>query len=291
MNTCKLCQSYKVEELYKLDSLIVGECQDCHFTFVTDDVKDSDLINMYSSQKMIDYFLIRQKCNLANAKKRLSEIKRLYKGNIKGLRLLDVGCGAGEFCYTASRNGITTTGIDISPSVVELSTRRYGKFAMFLNTTLEDFRKEAPDKFDIVTLWDVFEHCQDPRMVLSGCLSLLKTNGLICIDVPDGDSLYDKIANITYRLNKRIGRKLLGKRYTQAHLQVWTQPVLSRLLQAYGFRIVTIKNIRQLTAIPSWFIEGMGLKVSNIPFMRIFDSLIEATWPIRNKILLYAKSP
>lgn len=289
---CKLCHGFRVKSYYKLGELIVGQCKDCHFKFVINDIKEDALQDMYSSQDAVNYFLVRENRHLKKFNKRLSEIMWLYKNEVEGLTLLDIGCGGGEFCYLASQNNIRTTGIDISKSAIQLSQQRWGKFAEFINIELEDYIKISKRKFDIITLWDVIEHCKDPHKIISGCLSLVKKGGYICIDTPNGESLYDRISHIVYLINREAGAKLLKQRYSIAHLQIWTQNTLSRLLKHYGIEVVIMKKIRELTSVPSMYVETMDINMAWLmPFIRKMDFLIETLWPIRNKLLIYAQVP
>jgi len=290
MTVCKLCRSCRVKSKYKLGFLMVGQCEDCHFTFVTSDVGDHELLQMYSSKDAVAYLATRENRQSVKFKKRLSEIGKLYKGQVVGLHLCDVGCGVGDFCYLASRNGINAVGIDISEPAIKLARERYGEYAEYYNVNIDDMVQSKNRVFDVVTLWDVIEHCKDPHKIIAYCKTLVKKDGFICINTPNCDSLYDKLADVAYRLNLQVSRKMLKQRYSTAHLQLWTQSTLKKLLRYYDLEVVISKRIRELTMVPSGYIKAMGANNSAIRLVQCIDGIIEKIWPVRNKVLVYAQA-
>lgn len=286
---CKLCQSSNVRQKYTLDRLDVGQCRDCRFTFITSNVADAELMEMYTSEGAVDFLVSREARNVAKFEERLVEIKELHNGQIEGLRLLDVGCGAGDFCYLAAQNGIKAVGIDISGSVIEVAQQRYGEHAEYQSIDVEEMVRSGGELFDVVTLWDVIEHCTDPCKVISCCRSLVKKGGFICINTPNCNSLYDKLAAVAYRMNLRIGKKMLKQRYSTAHLQLWSKPTLKKLFGNYGMEVVMSRYIRELTMLPSDYIKAMGAGDSVVRAVGCVDGIGEKLWPIRNKVLAYAQ--
>ncbi|MDP6380374.1 MAG: class I SAM-dependent methyltransferase [Phycisphaerae bacterium] len=286
---CKVCQGDSVSDKYRLDPLIVGQCRDCRSKFVTSDIKDSDLIAMYSSEGAVDYLATREERNLVKFERRLREIKRLRGNGVNGLRLLDVGCGVGDFCYAAARDGIRAVGIDISGSAIKLAQERYGDHAEYYNVRIEDMVRRTGEAFDIVTLWDVIEHCRDPLNIISCCRSLMKKGGVICIDTPNCDSLYDKLADVAYRVSRRIGKRMLKQRYSTAHLQLWTELTLKKLLSRCDLEVVASERIRELTMMPSCYVKAMGANERTVRLVQSVDEIAERIWPIRNKVLVYAQ--
>ncbi len=290
MHICKLCQGSKVKHKYTLGNLTVGQCQDCGLTFVTTDIKENDLIEMYSSRDAQEWSSIGDKRHLIKIDKRLSEIAQLYNGQVKGLELLDVGCGGGEFCYRASRRGIKSVGIDISSYAIDFARKRHGEYAEYYNIDIKDMARKKGKTFDLVTLWDVIEHCKDPHKLISYCKSLVKKGGFICIETPNGDSMLDTIAHVAYLLNPKIGIRVA--RYSRTHLQIWTSSTLSRLMSCYGLKVVMVKLARELRYAPSLSFKSMCANTLLAPLMRriyLIDPIVEKTWPIRNKLLLYAE--
>jgi 2-polyprenyl-3-methyl-5-hydroxy-6-metoxy-1,4-benzoquinol methylase len=109
-------------------------------------------------------------------------------------RLLDIGCGNGDFLYFAKKTGREVVGIDLDEKAV-LVAREKG-----LDVRLGDIDVlNREEKFDIITLSHVLEHVHDPYYLLQKCYNLLDKNGYIWIDTPNLSSEGHKI----YRENWR----------------------------------------------------------------------------------------
>jgi len=100
----------------------------------------------------------------------------------EGERLLDVGCAFGFFLDMARGAGFDVKGIEVSGPLAAQAAARYGLDVEI--GALADVR-EPPGSFDVVTMWDVLEHCADPLDTLKQCAGLLKPSGLFLARVPD----------------------------------------------------------------------------------------------------------
>lgn len=94
-------------------------------------------------------------------------------------RVLDVGCGAGDFMQVANTAGYTVQGIDISEASAEICRGR-GLDARAGNFITEEF----DSKFDLITMWDVVEHLLDPKSFFDRARSLLTENGYLFAKIP-----------------------------------------------------------------------------------------------------------
>jgi 2-polyprenyl-3-methyl-5-hydroxy-6-metoxy-1,4-benzoquinol methylase len=89
--------------------------------------------------------------------------------------LLDVGCAYGDFMAFAEKQGFAVTGLEIDAAAGRVAQERgYNVFTDHLECLAL-----PPATFDVVTLWDVIEHVDDPRALLSAAVSLLKPGGIL----------------------------------------------------------------------------------------------------------------
>jgi SAM-dependent methyltransferase len=101
------------------------------------------------------------------------------------LRVLDVGCGAGNMIHHLGRYG-KVIGIDNNPIPLRIAHRR-GYDARLAHAEDMPFEDES---FELVTTLDVMEHCDDDTQILRECFRVCTTGGLIALTVPAFQSLW-----------------------------------------------------------------------------------------------------
>jgi 2-polyprenyl-6-hydroxyphenyl methylase/3-demethylubiquinone-9 3-methyltransferase len=103
-------------------------------------------------------------------------------GCLSGLRLLDIGCGAGLLCEPFSRLGAQVVGIDPAEkniAAARLHADRSGLLIDYRCTTVEAM--EPRERFDVVLAMEVVEHVVDVGAFLKRCAALMKPNGLMVV--------------------------------------------------------------------------------------------------------------
>ncbi|MDE2376002.1 bifunctional 2-polyprenyl-6-hydroxyphenol methylase/3-demethylubiquinol 3-O-methyltransferase UbiG [Bradyrhizobium sp.] len=101
---------------------------------------------------------------------------------LSGLRLLDIGCGAGLLCEPLSRLGAQVIGIDPSASNIAAAKLHADKGHLSIDyrcTTVEE--TDPRERFDIVLAMEVVEHVTDVGAFLARCAAMLKPNGLMVV--------------------------------------------------------------------------------------------------------------
>ena len=101
-----------------------------------------------------------------------------------GGRLLDAGCGNGQFLSLAQNAGWRITGFDLDPKAVETARSRCPDIRLGGFETVQQER----DCFDAITVSHVIEHVYRPKELLSNCYRLLKPSGYFWIETPNVDS-------------------------------------------------------------------------------------------------------
>jgi 2-polyprenyl-3-methyl-5-hydroxy-6-metoxy-1,4-benzoquinol methylase len=110
---------------------------------------------------------------------------RMLRGEKRG-RLLDVGCGNGNYLSLMKKLGWEVFGIDPDERAVKEAQKVFG-LAIHAGS-LESAR--YPDAyFDAITLHHVIEHVPDPLDLLKECRRTLKPQGKIFVMTPNIDSL------------------------------------------------------------------------------------------------------
>ncbi len=104
----------------------------------------------------------------------------------KDSSILDVGCGLGYHCQNMLKFGVRESfGVDISKETIEL-LNSFGSKPVFRKLDIcRDDITDYKEKFDIIFSSDVYEHVDDPDLMLKNLYKLLKKGGVISITFPN----------------------------------------------------------------------------------------------------------
>lgn len=145
-------------------------------------------------------------------------------------RLLDVGCGPGLFLEEASRAGYDVRGVDPSRSAVgSAPSHLRGRIEV---GTLPSAGFPA-ESFDVVTMFDVFEHVYHPTEFAAEVARVLAPGGIAAVATPDYDSWLRRVLgsrNVSFKIPE--------------HVSYYTRATLARAVGA-RFRILETWQIGQ----------------------------------------------
>jgi SAM-dependent methyltransferase len=145
-------------------------------------------------------------------------------------RLLDVGCGEGDFLAEMQALGWEAEGIDPSANAVAVARRRGVRVAQ---GGLEDVSLDEA-AFDAITFRLVFEHLRNPVTALLTCRRALRPSGILWIAAP----------NLTSEASRFFGGDWIFLEPPR-HAVLYTPSSLTRLLTRTGFQPVQLRPSRQ----------------------------------------------
>jgi len=159
---------------------------------------------------------------------------------LAGLKILDIGCGAGLFAEPLARLGGDVLGIDPAPASIGVARRHAeetGAKLAYRVATAEELAAEAA-RFDIVTAMEVVEHVADPARFVAAAASLLKPGGLF-------------LASTLNRTLKSFALAIVGAEYLLRWLEPgthrWEQFVtpeeLALAVRQAGLKVVERKGV------------------------------------------------
>ena len=96
--------------------------------------------------------------------------------------ILDVGTGGGEFAYLLKSMGHDLHGIEPNRGYADYSVAEY---ELNLQIGFIQDSRFSDEYFDIITIWHVLEHTEDPYFVLRKLHKLLKPQGVLVVEVPN----------------------------------------------------------------------------------------------------------
>lgn len=144
-------------------------------------------------------------------------------------RLLDFGCGAGDFLHKMREYGWNVEGLDLSPRIVD-TLRQKGVFRAHLGSLPHPDIPAA--SVDAITMWQSLEHVPDPKSVLRAAADALRPRGVLAVSVPNFGSW-------SFRQFQESWFGLALPR----HLSHFTPQTLCHMVQAAGFRILLIEQV------------------------------------------------
>ena len=167
---------------------------------------------------------------LPGHRQRADEYVRHLRRPPGNARLLDVGCGEGEFLAAMHAAGWSVEGVETSSEAVDLARGRGVPATLGTVTTMSLDRAS----FDAITFRLVFEHLRDPLPALQTCRRALKPGGRIWIATPNLDS----------EGHRRFGEHWINLQPPR-HAVMYTPGSLERLLSDTGFEVVELRSSPQ----------------------------------------------
>lgn len=289
---CKICDSADIKILVadrkRFPEFSILKCKKCGLVFLQD----------YSSDRAVNSEDEYWKNNSLNVsiysdpevnvevekryKKYLEEITKII--NKKG-RLLDFGCGIGNFVSFAVGNGWDAYGIDLSSRAIEYARKRN------LNVRQGSIEKSGfqDDFFDVITMWDVIEHFDKPVSTTRSLCNKLKDGGLLVIETPLEDNIIRKLTWALYRISGG-NISLLSYFYYPVHRFYFSKKAMTKMLKNLNMEIVSI--FREST-----FLSKAKLKIQTykLPFRKFivamlpFIFLLGNIFGAGNKIIVLAR--
>lgn len=185
--SCPVCGATDSREIFKKSGGTYVACNKCEMIFLNPVFKDDELVRYYQLNNS----------NQALAHNSETEFyRRIYTSGLDLIckykssgKLLDIGCSSGFFLDIAA-NKFSPHGIELNKAEVAIA-RAKGHPVWDQPIDMVDF--EGNDKFDVISLWDVFEHIKDGKSYLQKLKGKLKSDGVIFLQIPSADSLAARI--------------------------------------------------------------------------------------------------
>lgn len=110
---------------------------------------------------------------------RLSWIESMV--NLKGKRVVDIGCGGGVLSDAMARKGAQVLGIDLATKALRVAElhaiEAQTQGVQYREVSAEALALEQPAGFDVVTCMEMLEHVPHPAEIVQACSKLVKPGG------------------------------------------------------------------------------------------------------------------
>ncbi len=195
--------------------------------------------------------------------KAYEEYIRAFADTIKDSKILDVGCGTGNYTRLFCKNNNQVFGLDIKD-------HRFKQYAGHFHFVKYGGKKfPFPDKsFDVVTSFDVIEHIENDNNFVKEIKRVLKTNGKILIATPNKNRLSNLLRKL---IGKPVSYPLIigydDKLGQLIHIREYTADELLNLFLKNGFKNIRIE--------PYWYgLRGqINLGIKRFPIIKVSQYL------------------
>lgn len=224
---CYNCISSNNKYFAEENGFLLVKCENCGILFVKNRPSDNDVLEaskqgMHYGLKKIDVTGFFNKNKIANY---LNVLENLF-GKDKNIpeSWLDIGCGYGEFLIAIKKfynNNITVKGTE--PNVYKMNCAKENG----LDVDFFDVDSHI-NKYNVISLLNVYSHLPNPVEFLKSIKKLLKTNGELIIETGD-------ITNFT---PDNLPKPL----FLPDHLSFVSEKVLIEILKQLSFEILSINK-------------------------------------------------
>lgn len=232
-------------------------------------------IDKYNQVYIEDYLKIRKPQLIKDFITGIHEIDNIKHGG----NILDVGCGTGVFLDTLvinSRYQWNIKGIDINENSIKKASSdiRHNILKESINHT--NFKNNF---FDVITCYDVLEHSSNISKSLTEINRILKTDGILVIQVPNNKSLMRFFTNndwdwwcipdhVFHFSIDSIKKVLEDKKFHIISIKTWeNSEIFIKNIQGHLRKIVPKifylnKIVAKLVFVPLYFIWFFNNKIS-----------------------------
>jgi len=238
LNECPACSSKSFKFIQKCKDFLVSfeefnivECHHCQLLFTNPRPDIHEISKYYDSSDYISHsnsssgLFNRAYQNIRNYSigKKIKLIEGLNESRPK--KLLDIGCGTGEFLAACKTAGWECNGVEPNEAVRKKVIEKYAINA-YPESVLED-KALSISEFSIITMWHVLEHVHELRKRLEQTYQLLSAGGHLIIAVPNPASE-----------DAHHYGDLWAAYDVPRHLYHFKPEVLKKLVQGFGFRFI-----------------------------------------------------
>lgn len=186
-------------------------------------------------------------------------LRAILKYKLPPANVLELGSAHGGFVATLKWAGYEAQGLELSPWVVDFARKKFD--VPMLVGPIEDQKIET-NSLDVIALMDVFEHLPNPVETIRHCLTLLKSDGILVIQMPQYQS--DK----TYEQMLAEESPFLEQLKTDEHLYLFSIEAVREFFGRLGITHIQIE--------PAIFAQyDMFLVVSREPLVSHSTEIIE----------------
>lgn len=193
---CPLCRSSKNSKLFissnthgrhrlSQEKFTILKCHSCACIFPKIQTNKKYFNKYYSSSYYpSSVSRLSKLISSLSVKTKINNLLKLYHSK-KNIKILDIGCGGGEFLSFLPDKYFKKNGLDTNPDSIKIcQSKNINVIKADITSTIR-----IKENFDIITLNHVFEHLSSPNLGIKNIHHLLKPKAYLVLSVPLTDSI------------------------------------------------------------------------------------------------------
>jgi len=229
LRSCPVCQDVSKEKyLFTKNGSRHIYCTNCRFIFTKNALDPEHLRSYYANLPHLQGVFAENESVFYTTiyrKGLLSILENLVKDDLYLPSLLDIGCSTGFFLDVAKDHKLDCAeGVEIN-----IEDRSY---AQSKGHTVYESLQHVKRLYNVITLWDVFEHIENPFEFISQVKKCLLPYGLLFIQIPTCDSLAARILRSDCNMFDGI-----------EHLNLYSSYALGKIAAKANLEIVSLESV------------------------------------------------
>ena len=209
-------------------------CHSCGLIYVRNALNPQELTNYYINMPHLQESFASAEEDFYSKQytEGLDSILQIYSKQLDGNstkvpKLLDFGCSSGRFLDTAKNYNFNVElfGVELNNSDRNIACSKG-------HVVTQNILDHDETSFDIITLWDVFEHIVDPLPFVSLIKKFLNSRGILFLQVPSCDSIAAR--TLRERCNMFDGLE---------HVNLYSLSALHKIAELSEMRIVYSQSV------------------------------------------------
>lgn len=182
---CKICNSRRTTLFKTIGSFELLKCKDCQVIFLNNIEEILSAQNLYD-EKYFENYLYEDEINLESVISTAQYYLDYISDQFRIVNsILDVGAGFGLLVKAFRELGYNADGVEVSNYSVRVAKEKF-EIELF-NGDLQEFQTDQ--KYDLIAFYHSFEHLPAPLQTIRKVKSLLNTNGILWLSLPNVMSL------------------------------------------------------------------------------------------------------
>lgn len=178
-----------------------------------------------------------------------------------GDKVLDIGCGIGNFLTKVSTITNEVVGLELNENAVNICKSKGLKVYREL---IQDHATNHHEFYDVVTMFQVLEHIPDVKEFINATLKVLKSGGRLVIGVPNNEPYflaYDKYCTLNLPPH---------------HMGLWNKEVFEKFAEIFNLKILKVEYDTKGSILSEAYIRAKYLaNIKSLPGKHSFTEKIK----------------